>query len=120
NHQRLIHLREIEGWSCEAIAEAEGTNVESARAALYRARQRLREAYNRAAAGALSIAAFAPLRDARRRLEWWLHSASQLASASPAITARAGDAIAAVVAVAVVSAGASAQGTVTPVPQGVV
>ena len=85
--QRLIHLREIEGWSCEAIAEAEGTNVESARAALYRARQRLREAYNRAAAGALSIAAFAPLRDARRRLEWWLHSASQLASAEAAAIA---------------------------------
>src|SRR2546430_3975923 len=27
NHQRLLDLREVNGWSCEAIAEAEGTNA---------------------------------------------------------------------------------------------
>src|SRR5947207_631674 len=54
NHQRLLTLREIEGFSCESIAEVEGTSAESVAAALYRARQRLRDAYNRVAAGALA------------------------------------------------------------------
>src|SRR5438270_214713 len=51
NHQRLLHLREIDGWSTDDIAAADGTSPEAATAALYRARQRLRDAYNRAAAG---------------------------------------------------------------------
>ena len=54
NHQRLLHLREIDGWSTDDIAAADGTSPEAATAALYRARQRLRDAYNRVAAGAMA------------------------------------------------------------------
>jgi RNA polymerase sigma-70 factor (ECF subfamily) len=113
NHQRLLHLREIDGWSTDDIAAADGTSPEAATAALYRARQRLRDAYNRVAAGAMAGLAYFPLRGVRRRFGLWAHSTGQLAASSPALVSRAGDAVATVVAIAVVS------GTpvVNPLPQ---
>src|SRR5205807_4594262 len=113
NHQRLLTLREIEGLSCESIAEVEGTSPEVVAATLYRARQRLRDAYNRVAAGAMAGIAYFPLRGARRRFGLWAHHTGQLAATSPAPAARASDAVAAVVAIAVVS-GAP---IVNPLPQ---
>src|SRR5438270_5107063 len=113
NHQRLLHLRELDGWSCDDIAAADGTSPEAATAALYRARQRLRDAYNRVAAGAMAGLAYFPLRGMRRRFGLWAHYTGQVAASSPALASRAGDAVAAVVAIAVVS-GAP---VVNPLPQ---
>jgi RNA polymerase sigma-70 factor (ECF subfamily) len=113
NHQRLLRLREVDGLSCDAIAASEGTTVEATTAALYRARLRLRDAYNRVAAGAMAGMAVFPFRGARRRFGWWAHLSSQAAATSPGLAARAGDAVATVVAIAVVS-GAP---VVNPVPQ---
>src|SRR5438270_1335837 len=113
NHQRLLHLREIDGWSADDIAAADGTSPEAATAALYRARQRLRDAYNRVAAGAMAGLAYFPLRGARRRFGLWAHHTGQLAATSPALVSRAGDAVATVVAIAVVSGSP----VVNPLPQ---
>ncbi|MBV8162236.1 MAG: sigma-70 family RNA polymerase sigma factor [Acidimicrobiia bacterium] len=103
NHQRILSLREIEGWSADDIAAADGTSPEAATAALYRARQRLRDAYNRVAAGALAGVALFPLRGMRRRLGLWAHYGGQAAASSPGLVSHASDAVAAVVAIAVVS-----------------
>jgi RNA polymerase sigma-70 factor, ECF subfamily len=113
SHQRIISLREIEGWSADDLAAADGTTTEAATAALYRARQRLRDAYNRVAAGALGGLAYFPLRGMRRRIGLFAHYTSQAAVTSPGLVSHAGDAIAAVVAIAIVS-GAP---VVNPVPQ---
>jgi len=113
SHQRILNLREIEGWSADEIATADGTTPEAATAALYRARQRLRDAYNRVAAGALGGLAYFPLRGARRRLGLFAHYSSQAAATSPGLVSHAADAVAAVVAIAVVS-GAP---VVNPLPQ---
>ena len=104
NHQRILHLREIEGWSADDIAAADGTSPEAATAALYRARQRLRDAYHRVAAGALAGLAYFPVRGMRRRLGVWAHYGGQTAATSPGLAAHASNAVAAVVAIAVVSA----------------
>src|SRR4051794_32370947 len=113
SHQRIISLREVEGWSADDIAAVDGTTPEAATAALYRARQRLRDAYNRVAAGALAGVAFVPLRGMRRRFGLWAHHTGQAAASSPALVSRAGEAVVAVVAVAVVT-GAP---VVNPLPQ---
>ncbi|MBV8982100.1 MAG: hypothetical protein JO086_14450, partial [Acidimicrobiia bacterium] len=111
SHQRIIGLREIEGWSADDMAAADGTTPEAATAALYRARQRLRDAYHRVAAGAMAGVAWLP--SMRRRLELWAHLTGQAASSSPGFVSHAGDAVAAVVAIAVVSGA----GVVNPLPQ---
>jgi len=116
NHQRIISLREIEGWTADDMAAADGTTSEAATAALYRARQRLRDAYNRVAAGALSGLAYFPLRGMRRRFGLWSHWTAQAAATSPGFVSHASDAVAAVVAIAVVS-GAP---VVNPLPQAAV
>ncbi len=116
SHQRILNLREIEGWSADDIAAADGTSPEAATAALYRARQRLRDAYNRVAAGALSGLAYFPLQGMRRRFGLWAHYSGQAASTSPAFVTHASDAVAAIVAIAVVS-GAP---VVNPLPQATV
>src|SRR3954469_15460543 len=103
SHQRILGLREIEGWSADDVAAADGTSPEAATAALYRARQRLRDAYNRVAAGALAGAGLFSFRGVRRRFELWAHHTSQAAATSPALFSRAGEAVATVLAVAVVT-----------------
>nr|MDQ3757638.1 sigma-70 family RNA polymerase sigma factor [Actinomycetota bacterium] len=50
--QRVITLREVNGWSYEEIARFEGVTVESIRGALKRARTSLRRNYASMAAGA--------------------------------------------------------------------
>ncbi|MBV8982896.1 MAG: sigma-70 family RNA polymerase sigma factor [Acidimicrobiia bacterium] len=113
SHQRIIGLREIEGWSADEMAAADGTSPEAATAALYRARQRLRDAYNRVAAGAMAGLALFPMRGMRRRLGLWAHLTGQATASSPGLVSHAGDAVAAVVAIAVVSGA----GVVNPLPQ---
>jgi RNA polymerase sigma-70 factor, ECF subfamily len=113
SHQRIINLREIEGWSADDIAAEDGTSTEAATAALYRARQRLRDAYSRVAAGAMSGLAYFPLRGMRRRFGLWAHYTGQATAASPGLVSHASDALAAVVAIAVVS-GAP---VINPLPQ---
>src|SRR4051794_36294988 len=103
SHQRILNLREVEGWSADELAAADGTSTEAATAALYRARQRLRDAYSRVAAGALGSLAYFPLRGMRRRIGLFAHYTGQAAVTSPGLVSHAGDAIAAVVAIAVVS-----------------
>src|SRR5438445_162044 len=73
----------------------------------------LRGSYSRVAAGAMAGLAYFPRRGARRRFGLWAHHTGQLAATSPALAARASDAVAAVVAIAVVS-GAP---VVNPLPQ---
>jgi RNA polymerase sigma-70 factor (ECF subfamily) len=107
-HRRVIHLRDVRGLSYEEIAEAEGMTVESVRGSLYRARRNLREAYARMAAGGLAAIVLGPLRRLRLRVGLWVHRASQAAASSPALAARAGDALAALVALAVLTSGAPA------------
>jgi RNA polymerase sigma-70 factor (ECF subfamily) len=45
DHQRIVGLRDIEGWSYEDIARFEGVTVESIRGSLRRARMSLRKSY---------------------------------------------------------------------------
>jgi len=47
HQQRVLHLREVDGWSYDDIATHEGVSVESVRGALKRSRQALRAAYTR-------------------------------------------------------------------------
>jgi RNA polymerase sigma-70 factor (ECF subfamily) len=47
SQQRVLHLREVDGWSYDDIATHEGVSVESVRGALKRSRQALRAAYTR-------------------------------------------------------------------------
>jgi RNA polymerase sigma-70 factor (ECF subfamily) len=51
DHQRIVGLRDIEGWSYEDIARFEGVTVESIRGSLRRARLSLRKSYESLAKG---------------------------------------------------------------------
>lgn len=59
DHQRIVGLRDIEGWSYEDIARFEGVTVESIRGSLRRARLSLRKSYDTLAKG--GVPALAPL-----------------------------------------------------------
>ncbi|MDQ1438157.1 MAG: hypothetical protein QOK43_1786 [Acidimicrobiaceae bacterium] len=59
DHQRIVGLRDIEGWSYEDIARFEGVTVESIRGSLRRARMSLRKSYESLAKG--GVPALAPL-----------------------------------------------------------
>jgi RNA polymerase sigma-70 factor (ECF subfamily) len=59
DHQRIVGLRDIEGWSYEDIARFEGVTVESIRGSLRRARMSLRKSYDSLAKG--GVPALAPL-----------------------------------------------------------
>lgn len=65
--QRILGLREIDGWSYEDIARFEGKTVESVRAGLRRARVALRSAYQQVAAGAPAVLGLRFLRRVRQR-----------------------------------------------------
>lgn len=49
--QRLIGLREVDGWSIEQLARFEGISLDATRTALKRARAALRQAYEQVASG---------------------------------------------------------------------
>src|SRR5437763_4125352 len=67
-YQRVIGLREIDGWTYEDIARFEDTTVESVRSSLRRARERLRAAYAKMGSSAPAIVVIGALRRVRRRL----------------------------------------------------
>lgn len=66
--QRVVILRELDGWSYDQIASYEGTTVASVRCRLNRARTALRDAYLRMAGGVAAIFELGWLARARRRL----------------------------------------------------
>jgi RNA polymerase sigma-70 factor, ECF subfamily len=55
DHQRIVGLRDIEGWSYEDIARFEGVTVESIRGSLRRARMSLRKSYETLAKGGVMV-----------------------------------------------------------------
>jgi RNA polymerase sigma-70 factor (ECF subfamily) len=55
DHQRIVGLRDIEGWSYEDIARFEGVTVESVRGSLRRARLSLRKSYETLTKGGVAI-----------------------------------------------------------------
>jgi RNA polymerase sigma-70 factor, ECF subfamily len=102
-HRRVIELRDLQGLSYEAIAESEGTTVESVRGSLRRARLHLREAYARIAESGPAAVVLDHLRRLWYRLGRSAHRLSEAAAASPILAARAGDVLAALVAIALVT-----------------
>lgn len=96
--QRVITLREVNGWSYDEIAEFEGVTVESVRGSLKRARVRLRESYARVAAGAPAVVGVGAWRRTRLRAGQFFtrHPSTAVGTSGPAVIAA--DALVAVVA----------------------
>ncbi|HVF74325.1 MAG TPA: sigma-70 family RNA polymerase sigma factor [Acidimicrobiales bacterium] len=67
--QRVITLRDLNGWSYDEIARFEGVTVESIRGSLKRARASLRQSYAKVAAGAPAAVALGPFRGVRRLID---------------------------------------------------
>ncbi|HEU0318164.1 MAG TPA: sigma-70 family RNA polymerase sigma factor, partial [Solirubrobacteraceae bacterium] len=68
HQQRVLHLREVDGWSYDRIASHEGISVESVRGSLKRSRQALRAAYTSLAEWNPVVVAVAAVRGLARRL----------------------------------------------------
>jgi RNA polymerase sigma-70 factor (ECF subfamily) len=66
--QRVITLRDLNGWSYDEIARFEGVTVESIRGSLKRARASLRRSYARVAVGASALVSWRPMRPLRQRV----------------------------------------------------
>lgn len=102
SEQRVIALREVNGWSYDEIARFEGVTVESIRGSLKRARASLRRSYAKVASSA--PAAFAGHR-LRARVVRWSGARGSHATMSLAI---GGDLAAGLVALTLAVAGAPA------------
>ncbi|MBV8981356.1 MAG: sigma-70 family RNA polymerase sigma factor [Acidimicrobiia bacterium] len=68
HQQRVLHLREVDGWSYDRIASHEGVSVESVRGALKRSRQALRAAYTRLSEWNPVVLVVVALRSLTRRI----------------------------------------------------
>ena len=101
-YQRLVALREIDGRSYEDIALSEGTSVEAVRGSLRRARLALRLAFSQMSTGASAVFGFAAFRRLRARLATIGHRAEVATPLSMATLTKAGEVVAAIVALAVV------------------
>src|SRR5205085_1811070 len=99
-HRRVLRLREVEGWSYDRIAEHEGVTVESVRGSLRRARVGLRAAYARIVSSAPLLVLLALVRGVRRQVESSVQRLQTAAANGAPIAARAGDAFAAILALA--------------------
>src|SRR4051794_14114934 len=106
--QRVIGLRDLDGWSYEDIAAFEGVTVESVRGSLRRARVALRHAYSRLAGSAPALIFLAGFRGIRDRIVGAAVRAQRAAFFGPATIASAGDVVAGMVALAIVLTGAPA------------
>jgi RNA polymerase sigma-70 factor (ECF subfamily) len=84
SEQRVITLREVNGWSYDEIAQFEGVTTESIRGALKRARVSLRKSYAKVAAGATGMlgARFNSLRGKLVRTTHGLHRVSGIGALS--------------------------------------
>ena len=112
--RRVIRLRDVEGWSYDRIADHEGVTVESVRGSLRRARSRLRLVYAQMSSGSPAIVVLAFLRDLRRRLTGLAHRVEVNASQLGMVSARAADAVAALVVLAMGAAPAVAPAALAP------
>ena len=108
DHQRVLRLREVEGWSYDRIATHEGVTVESVRGQLRRARTRLRVVYARMSSSSPAVLLLAMVRGLRRRVSGWAYRTQDQAAASGLVIGRAGDAVAALVALAIGAGGVGA------------
>ena len=99
-YRRIVALREIDGVSYEAIAESEGTSVEAVRGSLRRARLALRLAFSQMGGGVSAVFGFELVRRLRDRLADAAHRFET--PASMAALSKAGEVVAAFVALAVV------------------
>lgn len=121
DHQRIVGLRDIEGWSYEDIARFEGVTVESIRGSLRRARLSLRKSYESLAkggvlAGVPGLAGFVRLfQQARARTALRMARWQTTLNDTGIATTRLGDALVSLVAlsVAVVGFGVPAGDVVT-------
>ena len=124
DHQRIVGLRDIEGWSYEDIARFEGVTVESIRGSLRRARLSLRKSYETLAkggvmAGVPGLAGFVRLvQQARARMAVRMARWQNTLNDTGIATTRLGDALVSLMAVsvAVVGFGAPAGDVVTAGP----
>lgn len=117
DHQRIVGLRDIEGWSYEDIARFEGVTVESIRGSLRRARMSLRKSYETLSkGGAAGILPMLPSLLARRfeaarasmavRLARWQTALGDTGVAST----RLGEALVSLVALSVAAVGMGSPG----------
>src|SRR5205823_5910849 len=100
DQRRVIRLRDVEGWSYDRIATHEGVTVESVRGSLRRARSRLRVVYAQVSSTSPVVVLLGFLRSGRRRLSDWAHRIQSNAAAAGVFGARAADAVAALVVLA--------------------
>ena len=99
HQQRVLHLREVDGWSYDAIATHEGVTVESVRGSLQRSRRALRAAYTRLSAWNPAAVLVVGLRDTFRRMVTHTHRTHMEAAVSGLLNDRSANAV--VVALAV-------------------
>jgi RNA polymerase sigma factor (sigma-70 family) len=114
NQQRVLHLREVDGWSYDRIASHEGMTVESVRGALKRSRQALRAAYLRLAEWNPVVIAWIAVRTFRRRLSGPAHRTHMAVAVSG--FDRAVDVLAVAVAVGLGASGGADIATPPPLP----
>jgi len=115
HQQRVLHLREVDGWSYDRIASHEGTTVESVRGSLKRSRQALRAAYLQLAEWNPVVIAVVAVRDLGRRLSEHAQR-THMAVAVSGIGNRAVDALAVFVAVGLGMSGGGVVSTHSPIP----
>lgn len=118
HYQRLLRLRDMEGWSYEDIARLEGVTVEAVRGSLKRARSRFRSLYRRTAGRFVGGFAYPLLERVRRRAG----GASRLVEAAVTPLARisASDTLAAAMALFLGISGATVVAPPAPSPANVV
>ena len=98
--QRIVGLRDVEGWAYEEIADFEGVTVESVRGSLRRARSALRRAYSKVANGVPAVLGLGWLGGIRRRLSLAAERVERTGLTTGGIE-RLGDAAVGVVALAI-------------------
>lgn len=111
DHQRIVGLRDIEGWSYEDIARFEGVTVESIRGSLRRARMSLRKSYETLAKGGIMVgvpglAGFVRLfQQARARMALRMARWQTTLNDTGIATTRLGDALVSLMAISVAVVG---------------
>jgi RNA polymerase sigma-70 factor (ECF subfamily) len=101
DHQRIVGLRDIEGWSYEDIARFEGVTVESVRGSLRRARVSLRKSYESLAKGVPALVVLRGFRRVRLRVAERLAALHGQLGSSGLATTRLGEWVVSLVALSV-------------------
>jgi RNA polymerase sigma-70 factor (ECF subfamily) len=86
--QRLIGLREVDGWSIEQLARFEGISLDATRTALKRARAALRQSYEQVISGVPVVFVFGLLARARARIT---RAAGRVLPGDAALLSRGGE-----------------------------